>query len=75
MINKRVVGVVRDGLERGVNDIIEHALSQWMSGSYGLDKELAEQSVKCWRNVRREADEIVSHLKDVLREIRKRGTV
>jgi len=58
--------IVKDGMKRGVDEIISHALQQWTTHGYGFPEEQTRENRERWLKIRREADSIVARVVEFL---------
>ncbi len=58
--------IVKEGLKRGVDEIISHALRQWNVHGYGLPVDEATHHRERWLAIRKEADVMVRRLVEFL---------
>ena len=62
--------VVKDGLKRGVEEIVANALNQWGEHGYGLPRDEAERNRLRWLQIKREADAIIARVIQFLDQYR-----
>jgi hypothetical protein len=72
-VNREAYQVVWDGVTKGPEDIVDHALRQWYSRAYGDDKEMNSENIQRWHKIREDIRPIISYLKACLKDYARRG--